>query len=181
METAFIGLGSNLGDGRRNLLAAWEHLGLEPGITLRQLSSPYRTRPVGMDSSNWFTNAVGAILTSLAPQVLLDILLAIEKKLGRDRSRDKGRPTDRLVDLDLLLYGDAIVDSRTLTLPHPAMVERLFVLEPLAEIAPDFVHPRQQLSISRLLEIFQQTHGGTGPVQDVAILGWDPVAARGAL
>jgi 2-amino-4-hydroxy-6-hydroxymethyldihydropteridine diphosphokinase len=136
-QQAFIGLGSNLGDGQGNLIDAWQRLGKITGINLIRLSSPYRTEPIGMDTEHWFTNAVGEICTSLSPTELLETMLAIETKMGRDRTLTQDRP----VDLDLLYYGDLMLQSHTLTVPHPQIAHRLFVLAPLAEIAPAHVHP----------------------------------------
>ena len=137
-QQAFIGLGSNLGDGQGNLLTAWQRLGEVTGITLNRLSSPYRTEPVNMDTDHWFTNAVGEITTTLSPTELLDAMLAIEAEMGRDRTLTQDRP----VDLDLLYYGDLMIQSLALTVPHPRIASRLFVLAPLAELAPEHVHPR---------------------------------------
>ncbi|OGR00565.1 MAG: 2-amino-4-hydroxy-6-hydroxymethyldihydropteridine diphosphokinase [Deltaproteobacteria bacterium RIFOXYD12_FULL_55_16] len=134
---AFLGLGSNLGHGQDNLLAAWQRLGMVAGISLPRLSSPYRTEPVGLETEYWFTNAAGEISTSLAPLELLAAMLAIETELGRDRTLTSDRP----VDLDLLYYGDLIINSQTLIVPHPQMASRLFVLAPLAELAPEQRHP----------------------------------------
>ena len=136
-QQAFIGLGSNLGDGQANLIDAWQRLGEVAGITLNRLSRPYRSEPIGLDTNHWFTNAVGEIFTSLSPTELLTAMLAIETKLGRDRALTQDRP----VDLDLLYYGDLMLQSQTLTVPHPRIAERLFVLAPLAELAPEHVHP----------------------------------------
>ena len=136
-QQCFIGMGSNLGDGQANLLAAWQRLGQVPGISLIRLSSPYRTEPVGLDTEHWFTNAVGEITTTLSPAALLAAMLAIEADLGRDRTLTRDRP----VDLDLLYYGDLMIDSQVLTVPHPQIANRLFVLAPLAELAPEHVHP----------------------------------------
>ncbi len=134
---AFIGLGSNLGDGQTNLLAAWQRLGEVAGVIPARLSSPYRTEPLGIDTDHWFTNAVGEICTTLSPTELLAAMLAIETALGRDRALTQDRP----VDLDLLYYGDLMIQSHTLTVPHPQIANRLFVLAPLAEIAPEYMHP----------------------------------------
>lgn len=136
-QQAFIGLGSNLGDGQANLIDAWQRLGKVARITLNRLSSPYRTEPLGMDTDHWFTNAVGEICTSLSPTELLAAMLAIETALGRDRALTQNRP----VDLDLLYYGDLMIDSPTLIVPHPRIAKRLFVLAPLAEIAPEHIDP----------------------------------------
>ncbi|MBU4034070.1 MAG: 2-amino-4-hydroxy-6-hydroxymethyldihydropteridine diphosphokinase [Proteobacteria bacterium] len=137
LQQAFIGLGSNLGDGQANLLDAWQRLGKVTGITLKKLSSPYRTEPVDMETEHWFTNAVGEITTALSPTELLSAMLAIETDLGRDRTLSMDRP----VDLDLLFYGDMIIRSQTLTVPHPRVATRLFVLAPLADLAPEHLHP----------------------------------------
>ncbi|HIJ89539.1 MAG: 2-amino-4-hydroxy-6-hydroxymethyldihydropteridine diphosphokinase [Desulfobulbaceae bacterium] len=136
-QQAFIGLGSNLGDGQSNLMAAWQRLGEVAGIILNRLSSPYRTEPVDLDTPHWFTNAVGEITTTLSPMELLAAMLAIETDMGRDRTLTKDRP----VDLDLLYYGEMMINSQTLTVPHPHIAGRLFVLAPLAELAPEHVHP----------------------------------------
>ena len=136
-QQAFIGLGSNLGDGQANLIGAWQRLGEVAGITLNRLSSPYRTEPIGMNTVHWFTNAVGKIFTSLSPTELLAAMLTIEAELGRDRTLTQDRP----VDLDLLYYGNMMIDSQSLTVPHPQIANRLFVLAPLAELAPKHVHP----------------------------------------
>ncbi|MFH1020726.1 MAG: 2-amino-4-hydroxy-6-hydroxymethyldihydropteridine diphosphokinase [Pseudomonadota bacterium] len=149
-QQAFLGLGSNLGDGQGNLLTAWQRLGQAAGISLNRLSSPYRTEPVDMDTDHWFTNAVGEITTTLSPAELLAVMLAIEAELGRDRMLTKDRP----VDLDLLYYGDLMIHSQALTVPHPRIADRLFVLAPLAELVPEHVHPllgRTSLELCREL------------------------------
>lgn len=151
MTIAYIGLGSNLGDGPRNLSAAWQRLGREAGIELLTLSRFYRSAPVGMVSEHWFTNAVGRIKTNLPPDKLLGAMLAIELESGRDRSQGR----DRIIDLDLLLYGDRIIDLPDCLVPHPALAERLFVLAPLRELAPDLVHPQLHHSIRELHQAAQ--------------------------
>lgn len=101
------------------------------------LSSPYKSEPVGVETENWFVNAVGVLETKLAPEDLLAKMLAIEKELGRDRSKG----IDRSIDLDLLYYDDLVLMTPQLVLPHPEIQDRLFVLLPLAELAPDHIHP----------------------------------------
>ncbi len=135
---ALIGLGSNLGDGRATLKEAWASLGTIAGIGLEGLSSPYFSAPVGMTSPHWFTNAVGRLLVTLAPLDLLQALMAVETRFGRKREMRAFGYQDRSLDLDLLYYGEVVMDSPELTTPHPRIGERLFVLAPLAELDPDF-------------------------------------------
>ncbi len=142
MKTAYIGLGSNLGESLQILRQAWLRLGQEPTIRPAALSSPYRTEPVAMDSRHWFVNAVACLQTSMPPRDLLYTLLTTEKEFGRTRESNKAPGhQDRILDLDLLLYDDLICKTETMTLPHPEMHKRLFVLSPLCEIAPDCIHP----------------------------------------
>lgn len=129
---ACIGLGSNLGPSLRLLQAAWRLLGRHPAIETLRLSSPYRTQPQGLDTDHWFINAAGLLRTSLTPEALLAHLHELENQHGRVRSPHATEYQDRTLDLDLLLYGDLILRQSTLTLPHPRMLERRFVLAPLA-------------------------------------------------
>ncbi|NOX24773.1 MAG: 2-amino-4-hydroxy-6-hydroxymethyldihydropteridine diphosphokinase [Deltaproteobacteria bacterium] len=137
MSLVFIGLGSNLGDGRANLQEAWQRLGTAARLNRIGLSSPYLSTPVGMTSTQWFTNAVGVLQTSIAPDDLLAVLLNVERDMGRDRSLGK----DRMIDLDILYYDDLVCHTASLILPHPEIANRLFVLAPLVELAPDHLHP----------------------------------------
>jgi 2-amino-4-hydroxy-6-hydroxymethyldihydropteridine diphosphokinase len=161
MRRGFIGLGANLGDGRANLRSAWQRLGEVAGIRCLRLSSPYFSEPLGMESQHWFTNAVGEVETSLPPEELLAALLAIEAAMGRDRSRTADRP----VDLDMLFLDDLVLEKEGLTLPHPEIAGRLFVLAPLAELAPGHVHP---LSGRTVLQLLREL----GPGQKVRRLAW---------
>lgn len=155
---AVIGLGSNLGDGRTNLLAAWQRLGSVPGVNLVGLSSPYLTAPVGMASPRWFTNAVGVVETDLEPVDLLGVMFGIEVDLGRVRNNAvNDLPVDRTLDLDLLYYGDQVRGEPGLILPHPEIAKRLFVLVPLAELAPEQRHPVLGLTSVEMLDLL-----GTG-------------------
>ena len=135
---AFIGMGSNLGDGKSTLLDAWNALGEHEGIKLVTISSPYKSAPVDMNSQHWFTNAVGRLEVSLSPLELLQSLLEVERQFGRARNSHQFGYQDRSLDLDLLYYGDVIMDNPELILPHPRISERLFVLAPLAELEPEF-------------------------------------------
>jgi 2-amino-4-hydroxy-6-hydroxymethyldihydropteridine diphosphokinase len=131
---AYVGLGSNLGDREELLRAAVRALDAEAAIDVVAVSSFSETDPTGYLDQPRFVNAVAAVETSLAPRELLDRLLAIEAALGR--RRDGPRQGPRTIDLDLLLYGDEVVDEPGLQVPHPRLHERRFALEPLAELAP---------------------------------------------
>ena len=135
---AYVGLGANLGDTRATLHTALDALGTLPGTTLVARSSFYATAPVDADGPDYL-NAVAALETTLDAPALLAALQTIEAAHGRARSY---RNAPRTLDLDLLLFGDEIIDLPQLTVPHPRMHERAFVLAPLAEIAPDIVIPR---------------------------------------
>ena len=150
MPTAYIALGSNLGDRADTLSSAVRHMS-NLGRVVAQ-SSLYETEPVGYHHQPAFLNAVVALETQLEPLPLLRGLLAIERELGRDRSRGplKG---PRTLDLDLLLMGDWIVADEELSLPHPALAERRFVLAPLAEIAPELRHPESNQTMAELLAL----------------------------
>jgi 2-amino-4-hydroxy-6-hydroxymethyldihydropteridine diphosphokinase len=150
MPTAYIALGSNLGDREQTLAAARDRLGQLGRV--EACSSLYETEPVGFHDQPAFLNAVLALQTRLEPLPLLHALLAIERDLGRDRSQ--GVPNGpRILDLDLLLMGDAVIADKELTLPHPALVRRRFVLAPLAEIAPHLRHPERNQTIEQLLAL----------------------------
>lgn len=134
----FISLGSNLGDKRANLERAVELLSKEEGLYIKGVSSFYRTAPVGPVQQDWFVNNVLEAMVVLAPRELLNVLLSIERKMGRVRDIQWG---PRLIDLDLLLYGDIFINERDLIIPHPRMRERAFVIMPLAELDPDLCIP----------------------------------------
>jgi 2-amino-4-hydroxy-6-hydroxymethyldihydropteridine diphosphokinase len=147
--TAYIALGANLGDREQNLRVALRELNATPGCEVVRVSDFLENAAVGGPSdSPPFLNAAAELSTTLDPHPLLERLLEIEKMLGRDR-REKWFP--RTVDLDLLLYGNQIINTPDLTVPHPLMHTRRFVLQPLAEIAPNLVHPTLHLPIHQLL------------------------------
>ncbi len=145
--TAYLSLGSNIGDRAANLRDAIERLRSVGEVGA--VSSLYETEPIEYTEQPWFVNCVVEIETGLSPTKLLGGILEIEKQMGRHREKKKG---PRNIDIDILLYGDEIVDGPELTIPHPAMQERRFVLEPLAEIAPEVVHPISQKTVRELLE-----------------------------
>ncbi|AEB11047.1 2-amino-4-hydroxy-6-hydroxymethyldihydropteridine diphosphokinase [Marinithermus hydrothermalis] len=148
-RTAYVALGSNLGDRAGYLLAALSALGRTENIRLARLSRVYETAPVGPSGQGPYLNLVAEIETRLEPQPLLQTLLGIERRLGRVR-RERWGP--RTIDLDLLLYADVVLDAEALTLPHPRLHERAFVLAPLCDLIPDAVHPRLGRTYRALLE-----------------------------
>jgi 2-amino-4-hydroxy-6-hydroxymethyldihydropteridine diphosphokinase len=149
MTTVYLGLGSNLGDRRRNLEAALDALRAHPQIAVTAVSSFLETDPVGgPPGQGKFLNAAAGIETDLAPEALLAELKRVERALGR---RPGPRWGPRQIDLDILLYGEEILESERLVIPHPRLCERRFVLAPLAEIAPTARDPVTGLSIRELL------------------------------
>ncbi len=148
-HVVYIALGSNLGDRRHYLNAAISAIGELPEVDLRKQSSFLETEPVGPGQQNQYLNAAIEITTTFTPHVLLSALLTIESQLGRTR-REKWGP--RTIDLDILMFDDLILhDEKTLTIPHPHLHERLFVLQPLCEIAPTVIHPVLRNTMSDLL------------------------------
>jgi 2-amino-4-hydroxy-6-hydroxymethyldihydropteridine diphosphokinase len=139
MTRAYVGLGANLGDRAATMRAALEQLSAEPGIEVVAVSSFRETEPVGITDQPRFLNAAAAVETEVAPRELLDRLLGIERRLGRTREGPRFGP--RTIDLDLLVYGDRRIDEPGLEVPHPRLHERLFALEPLAELDPQLVVP----------------------------------------
>lgn len=137
---AYVGLGSNLGDREDLIRKALEGIGKLPETTLGRVSSLYDTEPVGDLEQPSYLNAVASLETSLTARQLLWNLLLVERALGRVRSPST-RYAPRTIDLDLLFYGDLILDEPDLKLPHPEVANRAFVLVPLAELEPSFVHP----------------------------------------
>lgn len=147
---AYLGLGGNLGDVPATLSAAIDALAALPGARLRTVSRFYRTPAWGLTAQPDFINAVAALETTLAPEALLAAMLDIERAAGRERRDDAPRWGPRTLDLDLLLYGDRVLDLPGLQVPHPRLHERAFVLVPLLEIAPDVAIPGVGLARERL-------------------------------
>jgi 2-amino-4-hydroxy-6-hydroxymethyldihydropteridine diphosphokinase len=142
-----LSLGSNVGNRERNLQEAIRRLGTAGRVT--SVSSVYETEPVEFTDQAWFLNCAVALETDQSPENLMATLLHIEQELGRQRTRKKG---PRIIDIDILLLGDLVANTPDLTIPHPAIHQRRFVLEPLNEIAPDARHPVLKKSIRELLD-----------------------------
>ena len=157
-RTAYIGLGSNLGDRSQILQSALDAMGEREGIQIVAVSRFIETAPVGPLPQGPYINAAARLRTTLTPRDLLQRCLEIEAVAGRSRE-DEPRWGPRTLDLDLLLFEDRIVDEPGLSIPHPRMTERLFVPEPLAEIAADLVHPRLHCTVESLRAALVQGAG----------------------
>ena len=155
MPHAFIGIGSNLGNRRANLDEACARLVLLPGIQVEKISPVYETDPVGGPAQAKYLNAVWEIETGLSPSELLSELLSIETQMGRQRTVLNA---PRTIDLDILLYDQKMILEPGLQIPHPRLHERWFALKPLADIAPDFMHPVLKRTIQNLLEAYVASH-----------------------
>ncbi len=149
MKLIYLSLGSNLGRREQHLDHAVQLIGSRVG-RIEAISPYYKSPAWGFASENWFCNCCLSLRSQLQPLPLLDQLLEIEKKMGRE-SRGKAY-SDRIIDIDLLLYGDRRMEHPRLSLPHPSMGDRRFVLLPLADIAPDLLHPVSGISISQMLQ-----------------------------
>jgi 2-amino-4-hydroxy-6-hydroxymethyldihydropteridine diphosphokinase len=144
-KTVYLSLGSNLGDREANLAAALQKIAALGEVAA--VSSCYETEPVDYLAQPWFLNCAAAVSTDLMPRQFLAALQKIEREMGRRRAQPKG---PRIIDLDILLFGSSVVETPQLTIPHPAMHQRRFVLEPLAEIAPEVRHPVFKRTIREL-------------------------------
>ena len=152
----YLGLGSNMGDKAAHMREAARRLESLGGI--EALSSLYRTEPVGYEDQDWFLNAAVHLRTRLSPRAVLERILAMEREMGRIRTIKNG---PRIIDIDLLLWGEAVIDEPGLTVPHPRIQDRLFVLAPLAEIASDLRHP----VLGRRIADLREAASGQGGVE----------------
>jgi 2-amino-4-hydroxy-6-hydroxymethyldihydropteridine diphosphokinase len=166
MATVYLGLGANIGNREANLRMALR--GLTRMARVEAVSSLYETDPVGAVQQPAFYNAVCRIETGLEPESLLRFLKSLEHEIGRRPGGPAGGP--RPIDLDILLYDDRTLESEDLTIPHPRLAERAFVLVPLAEIAPDARHPQREETIAKLTEAVAKEG-----VRRIKEAGWDGV------
>jgi len=148
MKTIYLSLGSNVGDREHNLRTAIDRLST-PDLQVLRASPVYETEPVDYTSQRWFLNLVVEAETTLFPKMLLSRTARIEHELGRVRTVAKG---PRTIDIDILLYGKAVIETATLQIPHPRMAERRFVLAPLADLAPNLRHPVTHKTVRELLD-----------------------------
>ena len=151
MATVYLGLGTNLGDKEANLRTAIYKLQERIGKQV-SLSSFYETAPWGFESDHSFLNVAIGLETNLSPIEVLHITQEIEKELGRTKKSVNGSYSDRLIDIDILLYDTLVLQTPELTIPHPLMTERDFVMKPLIEIAGNVIHPTRQKTLSELYQ-----------------------------
>ena len=160
-KRAYIGVGSNLGDRLKHCTRAVEEISRLRGCTLCGGSAWYQTQPVGVTGQGWYLNGVIALDAGIPARSLLKTILTLEEQMGRVR---KERWEARIIDLDILLFGSEVIDEEGLTIPHPRMHLRRFVLVPLAELAPELIHPVLGVRVEILLERL--------PEDDQAVVPW---------
>jgi 2-amino-4-hydroxy-6-hydroxymethyldihydropteridine diphosphokinase len=163
---AFVGVGSNLGDRLTMITEAAHHLSETPGIAALVCSPIYETQPVGPAGPGNFLNAVFQLSLRVSPMQLLRDLQEIEIALGRCPPHGGPRP----IDLDLLIYDDLVLQNDVLTIPHPRLSKRAFVLKPLADLAPDTCHPESGLSVAELLALLPKTNEIIGRFADPIVI-----------
>jgi 2-amino-4-hydroxy-6-hydroxymethyldihydropteridine diphosphokinase len=148
-EVVYLGLGSNIGDKVAQCLRALEEISASDHNHLHAVSSLYKTEPIGYQEQDWFINCVAEVSTTLPPRSLHAFLQGIEKRMGREKTVPMG---PRIIDLDILFYGNEVLDETDLIIPHPHLHERGFVLVPLGELTPDLLHPVLKKTIRDLLK-----------------------------
>lgn len=162
-KTAYIGIGSNIGDPLNNCRKAIDLISHIEGCRVDEASDFFRTEPVGVTSQDWYVNGVVQIETILGPHALLRSLLSIESGMGRIRQQ---KWEARVIDLDILLYGDEVIEEGDLTVPHPLMHQRRFVLMPMGQLNPGLRHPILGKSMAELLEALSGEGQAVLPLSD---------------
>ncbi len=170
----YLALGSNIGNREAHLLAAFS--ALPPRVQPVAISSAYETTPAYYTDQPAFLNAVCCARTALSPPLLLAFLKELERALGRQASDVRYGP--RTVDLDILFYDDLEMQTKSLTIPHPRLAERGFVLVPLHEIASTLIHPRSGLSVAEMLEDLPEPKGILNARRDFIVQAWDAIGSR---
>ncbi len=161
--SAFIGIGSNLGDRVKNCLDAIESIRDIPGCAVESRSDLFTTEPQGVRDQDWFVNGVVSVYTCLGASQLLSGLMAIESVMGRVREKKWG---PRNIDLDILFFGREIIETEDLIVPHPMVQERRFVLVPMVQLAPDFKHPLLMKSMADLLDDLNKDGQAVFPLKE---------------
>lgn len=151
----FLGVGSNIGDAAANCAAAERRISDIGGVGVLRRSSLYRTQPVGLEEQDWFVNGAIEIRSALELRSLMDAILDVEKEMGRVRNEKWG---PRIIDIDILFYGQVVIDEEGLVVPHPRLHKRRFVLVPLDEIASHVIHPAFGVSVGGLLDRLDDTN-----------------------
>ncbi|MFC1580952.1 2-amino-4-hydroxy-6-hydroxymethyldihydropteridine diphosphokinase [Thermodesulfobacteriota bacterium] len=163
MKKAYIGVGSNMGDRTRNCLYAIQGMAQFPDTSLSGQSDLYLTQPQGKEDQEWFANGAALLETRLSALDLLDLLLDLEEAMGRVR---KERWGPRPMDLDILLFGNDVIQEENLIIPHPLMHQRRFVLVPMVQLAPDLVHPILGQTMAQLLGLLPEDGQTVVPVKE---------------
>jgi 2-amino-4-hydroxy-6-hydroxymethyldihydropteridine diphosphokinase len=163
-KTAYIGIGSNLGDKLDNCLRAIDQIEKISGVRVTARSPFYRTEPVGIQRQDWYLNGAIALSLHISVRALLTSLLDIENVMGRKRIK---KWDSRIIDLDILIAGDEVIDEQGLTVPHPLMHKRRFVLVPLVQLAPELMHPTLGMTIGALLARIPEEGQSVEPIRVV--------------
>ena len=163
MKTVYIGIGSNLGNPLQNCFDSIDRIGNIPECNIIGISDLYWTEPVGIDDQDWYVNGVVSISTDISAQDLMNRLFEIEKDMGRIRNRHW---ESRVIDLDMLLFGSDIIHEQGLTVPHPLMHKRRFVLAPMVDLAPDLKHPSFEKTMFELLQAIPEDKQIVKPVEN---------------
>lgn len=161
--TAYIGIGSNLGNRHQNCLQAVDRIGRIPDVEVTGVSQWYLTKPVGVDGQDWYVNGAVSLDVKIKPQALLERLMSIEQAMGRVR---KERWGPRVIDLDILLFGEKVIHEDNLIIPHPLMHLRRFVLVPMVDLAPGVIHPTTRATMPQLLKGLPDDDQEVVPVEE---------------